>query len=540
MTAGSRPETASSSATDGTVISPVSSTSSHPSSSSHSHKAGKLPAPPPPDRQPAGKGKSAGPGGHQRFKVLGRKGREKRRSVGAVDDDEDWTIAGLNGEVGPAARENIPSHGHDVLISPPSPSRHDQSTRAAQQSLDDSAAALFDSQLTEVPKEKKSKGRGLVKKTSRLFSRDKDKDAIVVPGSSASLAPSKADRQSSYSSNDSAVTTSSAASSRPPSAARNGNNTKSGHLRRLSQDSQFSWHAAAQGSVRSGVSSIREMSGEGKGATGNNLSASVPGLNRHALPQPGPGPSSRGQETIPSRMSSWITNFLPSSTGTAESSSAPAEPQASSPARKGPSAAANFLYAARQKAVDGMRHLLDSEAQPDKSPDTIWVMGVGHPGYRPSTPVESPKSLTGEAPQEAFFQRRRGSNSSGKASPPIKSDQANLRPAVWPKKKDPSQAGSPPPKGFGNTFSTSTLSLALPNATSPPSKEAETRAAQADSPSRGKRKEKEVIRWPEQCENNILQKISSSLSQSTKTSVHVSGARTVPNTHPSFRYRTVY
>jgi cysteine protease ATG4 len=159
------------------------------------------------------------------------------------------------------------------------------------------------------------------------------------------------------------------------------------------------------------------------------------------------------------------------------------------------------LYAARQKAVDGMRHLLDSEAQPDKSPDTIWVMGVGHPGYRPSTPVDSPTSLAGDLPPEGFFQRR-GSSSSGKASPPIKSDQANLRPAVWPKKKDPNQAGSPPPKGFGNIFSTSTLSLALPNATSSPSKDVDARAvAQADSPSRGKRKDKEVLRWPEQCES---------------------------------------
>lgn len=452
-------------------------------------------------------------GGGQRFKVLGRKGKEKRKSLGGPvvgdtndEDDEDWTMEGID--------SGTNRHGHDVLVQPPSPSRGEDSninnTNDTAPPLPGPATTLFDSQLTEVPAEKKKgKGRGLVKKTSRLFSRDRDKDkeGLVTAGNSSSLAVGKAERQLSYSSansTESAVTTSST-SSRPPSSSRNGT-AKAGHLRRLSQDSQFSWHAG-QGSVRSGVSSIREMSGENKGNNTATLSASVPTLNRNALPQPGPsGTRPVGQDTIPSRMSSWITNFLPTNTATSGEASSQPDSQASSssPARKGPSAAASFLYAARQKAVDGMRHLLDSEAQPDKSPDTIWVMGVGHSGYRPSTPVESPLSLTGELPgSEYMVQQRRGSNSSGRASPPVKGEPGNLRPAVWPKKKETSQASSPPPKAFGNIFSTSTLSLALPNATtSSPGKEAE-RLAQVDSPSKGKRKEKEVIKWPEQCKLSV-------------------------------------
>lgn len=505
MTTGSRPETASSSGGDIAVLSPVSSTSSHPSSSSHSHSHGtnNLPVPPPPERQASGKGRSAGPSGSQRFKVLGRKGKDKRRSIGGFEDDEDdWTLEGMNGDkAGVTAR-----HGLETHISPPSPTKEDPSrTKLVEEPS--STPALSESQLTEVPaKNKKSRGRGLVKKTSRMFSRDKDKEApVVTPGNpSSSLGPNKASRQSSYSSAnsiDSAVTSSSTASNRAPSTARNGNGTgnKSSHLRRLSQDSQFS--RQAQGSIRSGVMSIRETSDEGKRSSSNGLSASVPSLNRHALPQPGSSSRTGQDSTIPSRMSSWITNFLPVSTTSNETTtSAPAEPPVtSSPARKGPSAAANFLYAARQKAVDGMRQLLDTEATPDKSPDTIWVMGVGHPGYRPSTPSESPTALVGGDVPTEFLTQRRESSSSGKASPPIKSEQANLRPAVWPKRKDPGQASSPPPKSFGSIFSTSTLSLALPNSSSSPNKDTDARSTPLDSPSKGKRKEKEIIRWPEQC-----------------------------------------
>jgi cysteine protease ATG4 len=423
------------------------------------------------------------------------------------------------------------THGHDVLISPPSREnlRDIQSSSFASSSMSATStaesASLLDSQLTEMPskafdadkKEKKSRGRGLVKKTSKLFLRgDKDK---TDPSHSASLAPRPSERQSSYSSatsTDSTLTSSSNGSMPMASVTAGRPPAISGHSRRLSHDSQYSWQGGQ--SVRSGISTSttqatglesRRMSSNNS----NNLSASVPALSRNSLPQPGPNSRVGQQETIPSRMSSWFTNLLPS-TSSATIFESPANPEqqaaSSSPARKGPSAAASFLYAARQKAVDGVRNLLDTEAQPDKSPDTIWVMGVAHPGYRPSSPLDSPASssvdLPIDGPSRSQAQRRSSSSSTGTgtgigiASPSFKSDQAALRPAVWPKKKDtPQGTTSPPPKGIGNLFSPSSLTLALPT-TSSPSKD----AGQIDSPSKGKKKEREVIRWPEQCKSGNL------------------------------------
>jgi cysteine protease ATG4 len=506
MTVPKHTQTSPSSAGDMPLISPVSSTSSQPSTSTQSHGSasggGKLPAPPPADRLPPPKARSAGPGQSQRFSLRRKdKEKDKRKPIPGPnpgegeEGDEDWTMEGTTTS-GTDRR-----HGHDVLISPPSkedlrtvPIRHEE------------PVDLFDSQLTEVPakemEKKKSRGRGLVKKTSKLFlrgDRDKDKDKDI----SASLAPRPSERQQSYSSatsNDSAVTSASSSNVSIPMASVSRAPPTSGHSRRLSHDSQFSWQGAQ--SIKSSISTAQPTGLETRRmSNSNNLSASVPALSRNSLPQP--GQSSRGPETIPSRMSSWFTNLLPStSSATIFESQTPQDqqPTTSSPARKGPSAAASFLYAARQKAVDGVRNLLDSEAQPDKSPDTIWVMGVGHPGYRPSSPFDSPNSSVADLSTVVEGQgKRRGSNSSGTsmnvASPSFKTDQAALRPAVWPKRRDPMQATSPPSKGMGNLFSASSLSLALP--TSSPQKDSN----QLDSPGKGKRKDREIIKWPEQCKS---------------------------------------
>jgi cysteine protease ATG4 len=507
MTVPKHSQTSPSSAGDMALISPVSSTSSNPSTSTQSHgsgtgtAAGKLPAPPPADRLPPPKARSAGPGQSQRFTLRRKdkdkeKDKDKRKPIPAEDGEEDWTIEGTTGTGTGTGTDR--RHGHDVLISPPSK----EDLRTAPIRLEE-PVDLFDSQLTEVPskemEKKKSRGRGLVKKTSKLFLRgggDRDKDI------SASLAPRPSERQQSYSSatsNDSAITSASSSNASIQIASVSRAPPPSGHSRRLSHDSQFSWQGAQ--SIRSAPSANQPTGLETRRmSNSNNLSASVPALSRISLPQP--GQSSRGPETIPSRMSSWFTNLLPS-TSSATIFESPAtqdqQPTTSSPARKGPSAAASFLYAARQKAVDGVRNLLDSEAQPDKSPDIIWVMGVGHPGYRPSSPFDSPNSSAADLPTvvEGQVGKRRGSSSSGTsmnvASPSFKTDQAALRPAVWPKRRDPAQVTSPPPKGIGNLFSASSLSLALPS--SSPQKDSN----QLDSPGKGKRKDREVIKWPEQC-----------------------------------------
>jgi cysteine protease ATG4 len=483
---------------DMALISPVSSTSSHPSTSSQSHGSSRLPQPPPADRQPAAKSRSTGPQ-QTRFTLRRKdkeKGKDKRKATAGEEVEEDWTMEGTT-------EKN--RHGHDVLISPPS--RED--LRTIPINPVEEPASLFDSQMTEVPpkdmEKKKSRGRGLVKKTSKLFLRgDRDRDKGEMSSASTGLAPRGGERQQSYSSatsNDSAVTSASSSNASIPMASVSRAPPPSGHSRRLSHDSQFSWQGAQ--SVRSNISNNAQPTGMESRRMSNSLSASVPALSRNSLPQPGQNSRVGTQETIPSRMSSWFTNLLPS-TSTApifESQVSQDQQQASSssPARKGPSAAASFLYAARQKAVDGVRNLLDSEAQPDKSPDTIWLMGVGHPGYRPSSPFDSPNSSMADLPTETSGHgsgQRRDSNSSGTsmsiASPSFKADQAALRPAVWPKRRDPMTATSPPAKGIGNLFSPSSLSLALP--TSSPQKD-----TGLDSPGKGKKKEREILKWPEQC-----------------------------------------
>ncbi|KAK8845476.1 hypothetical protein IAR55_006189 [Kwoniella newhampshirensis] len=523
--------------TSSTSVLSQSSSSSNPNPRSHLN----LPPPPPADRVPPSKGRSqAQPANnHQKFKLI-RKGKEEDIKSGDGDVDEDWTLEGGTSNSSVLMNGNGYGNGMrdgQVAVRSPSPD----------------SRTLFDSQLTEVPttrydaakKEKRSKGRGLVKKTSRLFSRDKsgdreregDRSGSATPAGSSSLGPGNGSRQASYSSvtsNDSQSTTSGSFRNNLPSLNRPSSNQSrthsvrehGSHSRRASQDSQSSWQAPPR-SVRSGSSSYDSPNDIGvpiPPRQGSQLGASVPGLSRHALPQPGPqqnlpaGP--RSVDTFPTRMSTWFSHLLPSSStasiteGTASSSSAESASQLPpSPIRKPPSAAASFLSAARQRAVDGVRHLLDSEAQPDRCPDAIWVMGVEHPGWRPSTPLKSPPangtSFLPDMTDDSTLEERRESGSSGRPSPPSKQDSTgSLRPAAWPRKPKEVQsasntntsASSPPAKSFSNLFTASTLSLALPSSVAggSPSKEGDGRNG-IESPNKAKKdkKEKEVLKWPD-------------------------------------------
>lgn len=451
-----------------------------------SSSARQRPSLPPPlaTRPQSSKHKSLGPP-HQKLKLL-RKGKDKT-GESRDEDEEEWTFEG---------DQAITSKARTV----------DEEPEPMEELIALSSSADKENFMSEPVEErlKKPKVRGIVKKTSRLFSRDKerlDRDTLGVGASTPSLIASTG-RQSSFSSansNDSAVTSGSSIRQqptplvRPPSQSAKPRSPRTSHSRRRSQDSQTSLGAfAPSGSNGSGSNHQRPTA---------NLSASVPSLPRNAFPSSAPPGSYRNTDNVPSRMSTWFSSLLPSSstatiTDTTQSPDY-AAPSSSSPARKGPSAAAHFLYAARQKAVDGMRNLLDSEAQPDRCLDTIWVMGVEHPGWTPSTPIDSPSSGHAELPV-AGAGRRRGSGSSGKPSPPPKHE--TLRPSAWPKRKD---AISPPPKSFGNLFSTSTLSLALP--TSSPTKDNEARSVPTESLGRvaKAKKEKEVLQWPEQCRFRI-------------------------------------
>ncbi|WVR03505.1 hypothetical protein IAU60_000496 [Kwoniella sp. DSM 27419] len=461
--------------------------------------------------------------------------KKDERSYG-VTDEEEWTMTspptGANGHGSSAGRGSIDAGRRqpDSAGSIPPP----ESPLAGMSATGDPAK-----------KEKRSKGRALVKKTSRLFARDKDKadKAIEVEGShgSSSLSPIPGTRQASYSStqsSDSQATTSASIRShnqffnlhRPSSNHSRSKSPRKGHLRRASQDSDTHSRAGNR-SIRYGSASVQEQPSRTSlplpSRQASGLSASVPSLSRQGLPEPSqPQSGARSPDTLPSRMSTWFSHLLPSTSSTTIPEGSVTSPHSSnspsqhppSPVRRPPSAAASFLSAARQRAVDGVRNLLDSEAQPDKCPDTIWVMGVGHPGWRPGTPNGSPalSGLPDLADANALKDQVVDSASSpAKPSSQAKADTGgNLRPAAWARKNkeaptspEVEAATSPPAKGFSTLFTASTLSLALPSSmsTASPGKE----VTGSDSPSNAKKAQngKEVARWPEQFYDDFRSRI---------------------------------
>ncbi|WRT63710.1 uncharacterized protein IL334_000633 [Kwoniella shivajii] len=537
------------------------SSSSHPIKSSYPHQQqqqqnSNLPVPPPADRQPPAKNRNPHHiNGGQRLNKILRKGKERDKSTHSTGDiEEDWTLEGIT----PPSSHNASGNGSTL-----GPRRTSADTADTARSLENDVNLNHERQPIDISpkedmekKEKKSKGRGIVKKTSRLFARDKDKDKAseydtsngnnLVSNGGNSLNPIPGSRQPSYSStysSDSQTTTATSIRSnnhfptlnRPISNQSRARSPKDyqTHGRRASQDSNISWRSK---SFRSGSSpqdsSSNEIGVPIPSRQGSNMSASVPGLSRNSLPQPAGGSSSSSssnqqqtsrspETTFPSRMSTWFSHLLPSTSSTtiqegssisSPTSSSESPPQLPpSPLRKPPSAAASFLNAARQRAVDGVRHLLDTEAQPDKCQDTIWVMGVGHPGWRPSTPSRSPNTVNlpeiSDNTSDRAFEERRGSAESGITSPSSQTELGALRPSAWSKKQkdqpsstNPSVTTSPPTKGFSNLFTASTLSLSLPASmtSGSPSKEGGTSVADSPGKVRNNKKDKETLKWPDQ------------------------------------------
>lgn len=275
-------------------------------------------------------------------------------------------------------------------------------------------------EFIEPVKEKKTR-RSIVRKTSKLFSRAQPDD-MLSPASHPN----------------------------PPSLSSRHPSSSSSHLRRPSLDSHSSSSTSLSvptpaNGTRRPLSSTTFDSIESTSPQAS-MSASVPSLSTRQLPQPQRSSQPTTQQDISSRMSSWFSHLLTS----------PTDPP--SPNRKQPSTAATFLNAARQKAVGGMRYLMDSDAQPDKSEETIWVMGIAHEGYRPPPP----------------------------------SDMAGSVETIVP---------STTPNKFGGLFSSSTLTLGLPAPGGSPVKGAgpngEMQNASPSKAGRGK-KEKEVVKWPEE------------------------------------------
>ena len=444
----------------------------------------------------------------------GRNGRAR-----VQEDDDDWTFEGGHGD--DAAGRRV-SESMEVVRDMPQPMSY--SAAASTVTLPDQAR----------DKERESKGRRLVKKTSQLFGRkdkDKERDKERIspnPGSSSSsvLLPI-ASRQSSKSSGDSQdlVNQRRPLASRVPSGSStittNGGSSGGGFLglRRPSQESQaamgvFTANGGGSGGMRqknrTGSTSTYDSSQDAPSpllTTGqlpaqrrpSQLASTSSSSSRTSTQQANPVPAQLPQgPSVPTRMSAWFSGLISSSAGSDSSTTTQSTEPAISPLRstavnRGPSAAASFLNAARQKAVEGVRNLLDSEAQPDRCTDPIWLMGVSHPGYSPPPPTPP----FGQAMHDIPERGRPGSAGSGShegplSTPPPVEREKGLRAGFQRRQLDRGQGS--PAKGLGQLFGGSTASLV-----GSPSKESVGRAD--ESPNRAKKgKEKEVLKWPEQCE----------------------------------------
>lgn len=332
-----------------------------------------------------------------------------------------------------------------------------------------------------------SKGRALAKKTSRLFGRSANGHHDEQSASSAAQAqqqpanstlgmpPGAGVRQSSFSSTASG-------DSGPRSAkhhwniSRTNSNGRGSPPHRGSQDSSSqqpsSWHPPPAFPLRRTSSSQDDSAHVPQPQprsreSSHHLSTSVPSMSRNGGSAPPTHP--RQEASLPGRVTSWWSNLLP----TGEPGGSPVHQDVSqhppSPLRKGPSsAAASLLNAARQKAVGGVRYLLDSDAQPDKCEETMWVMGVAHPGWTPSLDDHNP-----------FFT----------------GDPTGTPPSWTTRIKEGSGTHPSPPtsKSFANFFSPSSANL-VSQFDNPPSTPPSTAV-----PGRNGKSSKEPLKWPEQC-----------------------------------------
>jgi cysteine protease ATG4 len=443
----------------------------------------------------------------------------------AAEDDDDWTFEGgrrdgddVRGNGRAGVRESM-----EVVRDVREPSGYRNAHGGA------STTTLQDQTMErDRDKDRESKGRRLVKKTSQLFGRkdkDKDRDRNRIspnPGSSSSsVYLPTASRQSSKSSGDSQDRRPLASRVPSGSSTLTTNGAGGGFLgmRRPSQDSQAALGAyTANGSTigvrqkaRTGSTSTYGSSQDAPSPLlsagplppqrrSSQLAPSAPALSRQSTqpaamsiqtyPQQGP--------SVPTRMSAWFSGLISSSAGSDTSSNVQTSEPATSPVRatannRGSSAAATFLNAARQKAVEGVRNLLDSEAQPDRCLDPIWLMGVSHPGYVPPLPTPP----FGQVVHDVSDRGRPGSSGSGSAegplsTPPPPEREKGLRAGFQRRQLDRGQGS--PAKGLGQLFGGSTASLV-----GSPSKDSIGRLD--ESPNRAKKgKEKEVLKWPEECE----------------------------------------
>ncbi|GMK58524.1 hypothetical protein CspeluHIS016_0505560 [Cutaneotrichosporon spelunceum] len=379
---------------------------------------------------------------------------------GPEDEDDEWLLEGgtHNGRVDPDA-----SMGREAST------------------LSRSIDTLSIESVQAAPRVEKrdSRGKRLAKKTSRLFHRaagsnstlngHNDAASAHAPPLAASNLPIPlAGRQSSFSSS---------ASSNETGASRKWANLARVHSRespihRSSGESSqpSSWQYHSNTTVRRASSSTNGDSVHGmniqtlrpRESSGqlSQYSTSAPHTARPPMIQPPPNAQSQAASGR-----GWFSNLLGSGeqTGSPQQQDVTATPP--SPLRKGPGFLTGAFAAVRNKAANGLRTLVDSDAQPDHCQEAMWVMGVAHPGW---TPVSD----------DPFYN---DSLNSGELSSP------------WATRlREGSGTLSTPPAKLSTIFGSSFNIAAQAEGPSTPSPDAAARYR------KDKAGEKEVLKWPEQ------------------------------------------
>ena len=137
--------------------------------------------------------------------------------------------------------------------------------------------------------------------------------------------------------------------------------------------------------------------------------------------------STRGFSEFPSRLSGWLSHtFSGSSTDLSlpnllsQSNLSASQVLAGSPKAKQPNPLLTAARHSKGHLDKAMRYILDSDAQPNKSGEPIWLMGVQHPGYEPppspTTPIPQPPQPATSTPSSKRDRRRDSEYSSSPSS----------------------------------------------------------------------------------------------------------------------------
>lgn len=159
---------------------------------------------------------------------------------------------------------------------------------------------------------------------------------------------------------------------------------------------------------------------------------------------------------LPTRLSGWLSHTFSSSSTDLSLPSLLSHQQFAANAVSPRAKSSALLTAARHgkgHLDKAMRYLLDSDATPDKCTDSIWLLGVEHPGYEPPPPpTASANALSasgGGMTRRGSIESRRASssvNSSASSSPITDSNpllmQSQPSPTS-PNAKDPSRNWPP-------------------------------------------------------------------------------------------------